>query len=336
MKLKVPGSKLKPLVPLIALALVASGCGGSQAAAGQSKPMSHLTLWLDWTPWGVHVPIYAAESQGFFRKEDLDVSIRIPADVTDPLKLVASVPNTLGIGYMSDVVTAEAAGIPVESIAALVQHHLNCIMTLKSSGITSPTQLAGKSIGQGGTPADQVILDTVFKHAGVLGKVKLVNLYPYVPALLDGRVAAIEGAYQVWEKIQIEQAGQQVNVIQLQKWGVPDEYELVLLSSRGMVQHQPGVLTRFTRALDMGEAFAVKHPARATDDFFAANPENAKGKALVRESWRLLVPFVQPPGVIFGSQSPTRWQDLATWMYRNKLASKKVPDRDLFTDQFVG
>jgi len=319
-----------------------AGCGQA-AATGSNSPraLTHLTLWLDYTPWGAHVPLFAAEKQGFFHQEGLDVSIKSPSSVTDPLKLVTVSANTLGIGYMSDVVTAESQGIPVVSIAALVQHHLNCIMTLKSSHITSPRQLAGKRIGAAETPADSVILDTVFKHAGVTGKVQRVNLnYDYVQALVSGRVDAVEGAYQVWERIIIEQLGHHVNVIQLQNWGVPDEYELVLLAGKSMISHQPGVLKRFMRAVSRGVTFAVRHPAAAVGDFLAENPDflgsyPKTGRQLISRSWRLLIPFMLPADASFGTQSQARWQSLARWMYGNRLVTRSVQARRLFTNQFL-
>jgi putative hydroxymethylpyrimidine transport system substrate-binding protein len=285
------------------------------------------------------VPIYVARDRGYFRAQGLDVSIKVPANVTDPLKLVADNRNTLGIGYMSDVVTAESKGIPVVSVAALVQHHLNCIMTLKTSHITSPKQLAGKKIGAAETPADSVILDTVFKHAGVSGKVQRINVnYDYVPALLAHRVDAIEGAYQVWERIQIEQAGQKVNVIKLQDWGVPDEYELVLLAGRSLVKNHPSVAKRFDRALSQAVAYSTRNPSAAVKTFLQANTgyNTASGKQLVRRSWSLLIPFYQPKGIKFGTQTSGRWHGLATWMYKQKLVGKLVPNGDLFTNRFIG
>lgn len=332
--------KLLVLSTISPLLLVLSACGQphGQGSAGPSHHLHHLTLWLDFTPWGAHVPIYVASSRGYFAREGLDVSIRPPANATDPLKLAADNSNTLGIGYMSDVVSAEAKGIPVESVGALVQHHLNCIMTLKSSGITSPTQLAGKRILAAETPADTVILDTVFEHAGVMGKVQRVNVsYDYVRPLLFHRVDAIEGAYQVWERIKIEQAGRRVNVIQLQKWGVPDEYELVLLASRKMISADSGAIHRFMKALTRGVHFSIKHPTQAVDTFLSDNSHygTTKGRALVRRSWHLLIPFVRPHGVRFGSQSSARWHHLARWMFRNHLVSRLIPDNRLFTKRFV-
>lgn len=338
---RVRGRRFLSICTVIVTVLLLAGCGSTGTAGPrvpQTRKLDHLTLWLDYTPWGAHVPIFVAQSKGYFRREGLAVSIRVPASVTDPLKLVADSQSALGIGYMSDVVTAEAAGIPVESIGALVQHHLNCIMTLARSGITSPRQLAGKTVGAAETPADNVILDTVFEHAGVMGQVRRVNInYDYVPALLSGRVSAIEGGYQVWERIEIEQAGQKVNVIQLQNWGVPDEYELVLLAGSTMVRRNPDTVRRFMRAIGMGESFAVKHPNQAVKVFLNSNPayKTTKGKALVSRSWHLLIPFVQPPGVRFATQSPARWGGLAQWMYHNHLVSKLVPNGRLFTDRFV-
>jgi putative hydroxymethylpyrimidine transport system substrate-binding protein len=313
----------------VVISAVVSGCG--------SPSGRHLTLWLDYTPWGAHVPIFVAQAKGYFAKEGIEVSIRSPANVTDPLKLVASSSSAVGLGYMSDVVTAESRGIPVVSTGAYVQHHLNCIMTLKSSGITSPRQLAGKRMGSAETPADDVILNTVYRRAGVLGKVHAVNLnYDYVPALLDHRVDAIEGGYQVWEKIAIEQEGQKVNVIQLQRWGVPDEYELVLIAGRRLIHSDPTTVRRFMKALMLGERFSLEHPATAVNLFIKQNPSyaTASGRYLVSHSWNSLIPFVQPKGVRFLSQTRARWASLARWMYRNKLIQRRPPVSALFTDRF--
>ena len=40
-------------------------------------------------------------------------------------------------------------------VAALVQHPLNTIMTLRDSGITRPRQLEGKKLGMPGLPSDE-------------------------------------------------------------------------------------------------------------------------------------------------------------------------------------
>ena len=50
---------------------------------------------------------------------------------------------------------------------AIVQHPLNSVMALESSGISRPSQLAGKKIGYPGIPTNEPLLDTMLKADGV-------------------------------------------------------------------------------------------------------------------------------------------------------------------------
>ncbi|GAA3330273.1 hypothetical protein GCM10020331_082160 [Ectobacillus funiculus] len=59
---------------------------------------------------------------------------------------------TVGLYYQPDVIIAKAnEGIPVKSIGAVVRSPLNRVVSLKDSGIASPKDLEGKTVGFPGT-----------------------------------------------------------------------------------------------------------------------------------------------------------------------------------------
>ena len=141
----------RPLALLLILAVALAACGGGAAglpkgAEGRTK----VSVVLDWYPWANHSGLFLAQSRGYFKDEGLEVDIHPPSNPEDILKVVAAGTDQFGISYQPDVLSARAAGVPVKSIAALVQHPLNTVMTPKGSGIARPKDLEGKKVGTRG------------------------------------------------------------------------------------------------------------------------------------------------------------------------------------------
>ena len=69
----------------VVLALAAAGCGGDGAEPGAPEGP---TLVLDFQPNAVHAGIYAAQREGFFENEGVDLEIREPSSTSDAAKLL--------------------------------------------------------------------------------------------------------------------------------------------------------------------------------------------------------------------------------------------------------
>ena len=151
------------------------------------------------------------------------MNLYVPSSPEDGLKLVAAGKDTFTISYQTDVLLARGESIPVKSIAALVQHPLNTIMALTTSGIARPKQLEGRTIGMAGLPSDDALLQTMMEtDGGDPSKVAKVDVgFDLVPALIGKQVDAIIGGYWVHESILAEQKGYPVNVMRVEEWGVP-------------------------------------------------------------------------------------------------------------------
>lgn len=117
----------KPAMLLSALVLcmlpVLAGCAntnnpaasGSSAGttatseAGTKSAAQKLTIMLDWYPNAVHSFLYAAEAEGYFAEEGLEVEIQMPADTNDALKLVAAGKVDLALSYQPQVLMARGS-----------------------------------------------------------------------------------------------------------------------------------------------------------------------------------------------------------------------------------
>ena len=320
---------------LVLLVIGAAVCGSDDDAESVS-----VKLALDWYPNSNHLGLFIAQEKGYFADEGLDVNLYTPVDPSTVLQTVGSGADHFGISYQPDVLLARAQGVPVVSVAGIVQHPLNSVMALESSGITRPSDLVGRKVGYPGIPTNEPLLDTMLKFDGVsegLGAVELVNVgFDLAPALLgDTGIDAIVGAYWTHESILIENLEHPVNIMKMEEWGVPDYYELVLVTSEEFLREKPDVVERFNRALRRGYADAAADPQAGVDTLVAAKGEEID-QAIERPGADLLAPLWSSPGTDFGDQESSKWVDFARWMQANGLLAEDVNAQDAFTNEFSG
>ncbi len=332
---------------LIAAALLAASLCVSAPALARSvaaRPsahpaLTHVTLWLDWLPNSDHVGIYVAMARGYYRAAGLEVSAQVPSGAADGLKLVAHGSGDIAISYEPEVLLARSAGIPVEATAAIVQSPLNCVISLRSSGIARPAQLQGKTVGVAGVASDYAALSALVRgDGGDPSRVKTVTVnYSLLQALLSRKVDAVEGVYWTWEALQAEQSGHQVNVMRLDHYGVPSYDELVFATGTRQVRTESATLRAFQRATFQGYAYAVAHPSEATSIMLHVPGVLSTSRALFERSIALLAPVFHDAQGHYGTISAARWQAYANWMAstRPPLLTAKVDARTAVTQALL-
>jgi len=291
----------------------------------RAQESTSVTLALDWYPNANHAGIYVARDQGYFAGAGLDVEIVVPSDPTTVLQTVGAGRDTFGISYHSEVLFARAQEVPVVSIAALVQHPLNSLMVLADSPIETPADLAGRSVAVTGLPADEAFLETMLAEAGLsLDDVEVINVgYDLLPSVFSGRADAVIGVYWTHETILAEREGYPVRYLRVEEWGVPDYYELVLVTGESILNDDEATVRALLGALQQGYEGAIADPEGALEGLIAESPDLVRDVEL--EGLDLLIPLWTENGTIpFGQQTAERWDAFGAWLKGEGLLAEDV------------
>ena len=239
-------------IVLIILSLFVIGCGNEK----------ELSLALDWYPNSNHAGIYSAIDEGFFDEEGIKLSVYTPSDPTAIISSVASGRDDFGLSYHPDILQAQSAGLEIVSVLSISQHPLNSIMTLKKSGIKNPSDLKGKVVGYTGIPSNKAMLETVLSSQNInINDVETVDVgFELVKALVSGSVDAIIGAYWTHESIVMELQGYEIEIMRLEEWGVPDYYELILITNKSFLEENKSEVEKVVNSFKKGYEFSIINP----------------------------------------------------------------------------
>jgi putative hydroxymethylpyrimidine transport system substrate-binding protein len=312
---------MKPRALVLVLAVLAASCGGS--ASGGSSATTHVNLVLDWVPNPDHVGIYSAIDRGDFSRRGLDVTARPPSGVSDPITLVAAGRADVGISYEPELFFAQEHHAPVAAVATVVPTALASIIAAGSSGIRTPADLRGKTIGVDGTQSTAAFVEKVLSSAGLTtDDVHLVDVkFNQVPALLGHKVDAVAGVFQNIEGVLFSMRGVRPVVFPYDRYGVPAYDELVVVANADRLRAEAdyrAVVKRFVAGLAAGTIWAKAHPAEAV----------AVMRRHSADDYRDVLSQSVPATLrLLGTVSPPEaaWARFGEWMYRSGLLDEK-PD----------
>lgn len=324
---------LPALIALVlATATLLAGCGdGPDDEAGGARSAE---LVLDWFPNADHAGIYTAIADGHMADAGVELVPEVPSDPAAALKQVGAGRAPFAVSYEPEVLLARSQGIPVVAVAALVGTPLNAVIVRGDRGISRPRDLEGRTVGISGLPSDRPLLDTVVRaDGGDPEKVRTRSVgFNLSPALAAGRVDALVGAYWNIEAPELERRDVPVDVFRLERYGVPEYDELVLVTSDEVAREDPELVRSVVRGLTAGTAAAVADRDTAVDAVATANPD--LDRDLLVEQVRLTAPLLGTGDGRSLAVDPARWSVYADWMRSEGLLSDPVEVAAAVTDRF--
>ena len=288
------------LVAIVALA----HCAASIAS-------EDITLQLKWRHQFQFAGYYAAQQQGYYRDEGLNVKIIEGSKDRPPLQQVLSGQADYSIGD-AEVLVARISGKPLVALAAIFQHSPGVLLSLQNSNIQHPKDLVGKRIMM--STDDQ----GVFQFKAMLLKqhldIRQMTLVPHtwrLQDLIEGKVDVIS-AYAMDEPEQLKQMGYSPAIITNQSYGV-DFYGDVLFTSERELNTHPERVDAFLRATKKGWLYALSHQEEMSRNIAGMPGVLKRGineQTLLREA-NMMLPYVLTEVVPWGHMNEERWYAIA-------------------------
>ena len=130
----------KLLTSLAALAISATAASVAQAA-------DKLALQLQWVTQAQFAGYYVALDKGYYKDENLDVTIKPGGPDIAPPQVLAGGGADLMLNWMPSALAAREKGLPLVNIAQPFKSSGLQLTCRKETGITSPEDFRGKTIG---------------------------------------------------------------------------------------------------------------------------------------------------------------------------------------------
>lgn len=330
--------KIKLLCLLACLMLLFSGCTQEKKAAseqGKQGELKKVTVMLDWFPNTNHTGLYVAKDKGYFKERGLAVEIIQPGEGSTADQLVAAGKADFGIGYQEGVTQARSTGIPLVSLAAVMQHNTSAFASLKEAKITSPQDFVGKRYGGWGSPMEEAVLKAVMEKAGVAAdKVQNITLGATDFFNSIGRDADFEWIYYGWDGIEAQRRGLELNLIMLKDLDPAlDYYTPVITTNEKHISEQQDLVKEFMAATARGYQWSIENPSEAAEILLKNAPE--LNPELVKASQAWVSQRYQGDAPRWGEQKEEVWSRFANWMFERGLIEQNIKAQEAFTNQFL-
>ena len=126
----------------------ATAAPASEAPASPAAEAAKVRLQLQWAPQAQFAGYFAADAQGYYKAENLEVDILDGGPTIVPQQ-VGSAPDgpEFTISWVPKVLEAREGGSDLVDIAQVFQRSGTLSVTWKDSGLDDPCKLAGKKVG---------------------------------------------------------------------------------------------------------------------------------------------------------------------------------------------
>lgn len=325
----------KIMLAMVAVLLLVS-CSNSSTPSteGKENELQKITMVLDWTPNTNHTGLYVAQENGYFKENGLDVEIITPGESSADA-LVASGKADFGISYQENITQARTEGVPIVSIAAVIQHNTSGFASPVDKNIQSPKDFVGKTYGAFGSEVEKSVISSLMQiDGGDVNDVEFLNIGDTDFFTATKKDVDFAWIYYGWTGVEAELRGEKLNMIYLTDFSDKlDYYTPVIATNEKMIDSNPETVKTFLKAVSEGYEYSIENPNEASEILLSAAPD--LDKELVKKSQEWLASKYQDDADRWGEQKLSVWENYANWMYDNKILDSKLDAEKAFTNEFL-
>lgn len=324
-------------------AVLATFCGQAAAADAPSAgaapvKMEAVTLRVDWLFNATHAPFFLGLAKGWYRQAGIDLTLQEGRGSGNVVQLVGNNSDTFGFAGADAVVRAVNNGIPIIAVANIMPKNSDTMFVLRSSGITRPQDIKGRTIATTPGGTSDALLPAFLAGAGLgKGDVTIVPVDASVKAqlVLQGRADA--SALPSWVGGQFATAGGATGFA-FADYGV-QVVGYSIVTNTETAKANPDLVTRFVAATTRAWDYAVRNQDEALAALEKGSAEQMRPNMTARNRRELpeLLKWVRPavPGKPYGTQSEADWEAMLKQLVQYGVIKDTRPVGQYLTNDFV-
>lgn len=247
------------------------------AAAPNQQGQTNVRVQLSFLTQSLDAPLIVAINKGYFAEEGLNVSYERGFGNADTISKLGSGNFDMAFSDMYNALEFNQKNPNSKVMAVAITQNAApfAIVSLKSSGITSPQDLAGKEIGAPAGDGPRKLFPLFAQSVGIdPNSVKWVTMDPKLREsfLLQGQVPAVSGfATSVLPSLyKAGRSPDDINVFYYNENGL-DFYGNAILTRAAFAEQNPEAVRGFIKAYMRGMQDVLKDPTAGLDAVIAAD-----------------------------------------------------------------
>jgi NitT/TauT family transport system substrate-binding protein len=250
---------------------------GAAAAAAlfTSTPLlaqTKVDFVLNWVPGGDHAPYYYAKKLGWYTQAGIDLQIEPGKGSALATQRVGAGATPIGLADMAGVLVAKGKGADTVAVFNVYANSPQGLYWLKSSGIKSVKDLAGKKIGNPAADGARVMWPALAKANGMDPKsVTWVNIDA------NGKLAALKAKsidattsffnlHHVFER----ELGADMGFLAWRDAGLNPYGNSIIVNAKWLAENKP-LVDRFVKVTQRAFAACVREPKPCVQALIDAN-----------------------------------------------------------------
>jgi NitT/TauT family transport system substrate-binding protein len=310
---------------------------GLVAAVNTAFAADKVSLRLDWVYGSEHAPIFLAIEKGFFKDENIDLNLMPGEGSSVTVKLVGNRDADFGYATADQVLIGAQRGLPLVATAVVLQQNPTALIFKASAGIKDiKTDLKGKTIGVQLKSNTSRQWEAIKKSMALDTKsfIEVPADGALVPLLTSDRIQVGIGFY-FNDGLKLKATGTDATWISFEDLGIK-MYSTTLLTNAALIEKNPDLVKRFTRAFMKGWSYSLKHPDEALQAFLKANPSTDKVYAELKLPEVLKLTYsadVKANGL--GHSTTADWENLQEQLIEMEIMKEKTDVLKVFSNDFL-
>ena len=291
-----------------------------------------VTVRLKWFNQAQFAGFYVAKQNDYYKSAGLDVNIQPGGPDFPAVQMVTGGNEQFGVTGADQILIARSKGVPVVALAVIYRRNPFVLFSLAKSGIKTPADFVGKTIGVKIGGNEELIYRAVLKKAGVpASSLTEVPVKFDLTPLLTGQVDVWPG-YVINEVLAAQEKGFATTVIAPADYGI-SLYADTLFTTETMLKQHPDTVRAFVAATLKGWNEAIANPeeaARITVKY-GSKLTYAHELAMMKAS----IPLLKPDEAPVGTMDPEGWSAVQKLLLDGGFLKAPVTLGDAYTIRFI-